>query len=129
MLPPASRLLRLLNFTVPAALAVAAVQPLLGAGAGFVGLSWAAALALPALAAALAVLGAGRLGDVGSREPPWYTAWALLPGAFFLAGAGSMCIFGALVQYPGLPSACWWLLALGVVSWAGAVAVVRKASA
>lgn len=128
MLPPASRLLRLLNFTVPAALAVAAVQPLLGAGAGFVAMPWAATLAVPALAAALALLGAARLGDVGALEPPWYSAWALLPGAFLLAGAGSMCIFGALVQYPGLPRACWWLLALGVVSWAAAVAVVRRAS-
>lgn len=128
MLPPASRLLRLLNFTVPAALAVAAVQPLLGAGAGSVGLNWAVALALPGLGAALAVLGAGRLADVGALQPPWYTAWALLPGAFLLAGAGAMCIFGALVQYPGLTRACWGLLALGVVAWALAVGVVRRAA-
>jgi hypothetical protein len=127
--PRASRLLRLLAFTVPAALALAGVQPLLGAAAGAVGTNWAIGLAAPAVGAAALIFGAGRLLDRGDIvQPPWYSAWLLLPGSFLLAGAAAMCMFGALVEFPAITSTLWTLLAAGSLSWATAMALVRRAS-
>jgi len=127
--PKASTLLRLLGFAVPAALAMAGIQPLLGAAAGEVGLGWAVSLAVPAVGAAAIIFGAARLFDRGDLvQPPWYSAWLLLPGSFLLAGAAAMCIFGALVEFPSIAPTMWTLLALGSLSWAGAMVLVRRAS-
>jgi hypothetical protein len=127
--PPASAMLRLLVFAVPAALAMSGVQPLLGAVEGGVGTRWALGLAGPALATAVLIFAVGRLLDRGDGvQPPWYAAWVLLPGAFLLAGAAAMCIFGALVEFSLIAGTMWALLAAGSVSWAGAMAVVRHAS-
>ncbi|MDQ6880026.1 MAG: hypothetical protein M3082_20475 [Candidatus Dormibacteraeota bacterium] len=128
-MPKASTLLRLLVFAVPAALAMAGVQPLLGAAVGAVGTRWAIGLTAPAVAAAALVFGAGRLLDRGDLvQPPWYSAWLLLPGSFLLAGAAAMCIFGALVQFPAIAPTMWALLATGSSSWAGAMFLVRRTS-
>ena len=128
-MPPASAMLRLLAFAVPSALAAAAVQPLLGAATGTVELSWAIPLTAPAVIGAGLVFGAGRLFDGGdSVQPPWYSAWVLFPGAFLLAGAAAMCIFGALVELSLIPVAMWTLLILGSVLWAAAMVLVRSAS-
>jgi hypothetical protein len=128
-MPKASTLLRLLAFAVPAALAMAGVQPLLGAAAGAVGGGWAVNLAAPAVGAAALVFGAGRLLDRGDLvQPPWYSAWLLLPGSFLLAGAAAMCIFGALVEFPGIALTMWSLLAIGAATWTGAMFLVRRAS-
>jgi hypothetical protein len=127
--PPASAILRLLAFAVPSALAAAGVQPLLGAAIGVVRLSWAFGLTVPAVMAAGLVFGAGRLFDRGdSVQPPWYSAWILLPGAFLLAGAAAMCIFGALVEFSLITSSMWVLLVTGSLLWAGAMVRVRTAS-
>jgi hypothetical protein len=127
--PKASTLLRLLGFAVPAALAMAGVQPLLGAAAGAVGTGWAISLTAPAVAAAVVIFGATRLFDRGDLvQPPWYSAWLLLPGSFLLAGAAAMCIFGALVEFPSIDTTMWTLLATGSLSWAVAMALVRRAS-
>jgi hypothetical protein len=127
--PRASRMLRLVAFAVPAGLAMAAVQPLLGAAAGEVGISWAMALTAPAVGGAVVIFGIGRLLDRGDLvQPPWYCAWLLLPGAFLLAGAAAMCIFGALVEFPAIPPTLWTLLAIGVFCWATAIVVVRRTS-
>jgi hypothetical protein len=81
------------------------------------------------VAAAALIFGAARLFDRGDEvQPPWYTAWLLLPGSFLLAGAAAMCIFGALVEYPVIAATMWTLLAFGALSWAAAVALVRRAS-
>ena len=125
---PASALLRLLAFTVPVALAVSALQPLLGTAAGQVPARWSAALSGPCFGAATLLLLTGRATDVGSLRPPWYSAWILLPGAFLLAGAASMCLVGALVQVRGLPQACWLLLAAGGMAWGAGMVWVRRAS-
>jgi hypothetical protein len=45
-----------------------------------------------------------------------------------LAGAAAMCIFGALVEFPTITSTMWTLLVIGALSWATAMALVRKAS-
>ncbi|HEY1161606.1 MAG TPA: hypothetical protein VGF78_00900 [Candidatus Dormibacteraeota bacterium] len=128
-MPSASRLLRLIGFAVPAGLAMAGVQPLLGAAAGAVGPVWAITLTAPAVGAAAIVFGIARLRDRGDLvQPPWYCAWLLLPGSFLLAGAAAMCIFGALVQFPAIPSTMWTLLATGSLLWATAMVVVRRAS-
>jgi hypothetical protein len=128
-MPRASTLLRLLGFAVPAALAMAGVQPLLGAAAGAVGTEWALGLAGPAVGAAALIFGGTRLLDHGDVvQPPWYTAWLLLPGSFLLAGAAAMCIFGALVEFASISSTLWALLATGSLSWAAAMALVRRAS-
>lgn len=128
-MPPASRLLRLLAFAVPCALALAGVQPLLSTASGAVPPSWAISLSAPALAAALVIFGAGRLWDRGDvLQPPWYAAWLLLPGAFVLAGAAAMCIFGALVQFPTIPLTMWTLLSAGTLLWSGGILLVRRAS-
>ena len=86
-------------------------------------------LAGPAVGAAALIFGAGRLLDRGDIvQPPWYSAWLLLPGSFLLAGAAAMCMFGALVEFPGITSTLWTLLAAGSISWATAMALVRRAS-
>jgi len=127
--PPASAILRLLAFAVPSALAAAGIQPLLGAATGTVKLSWALGLTAPAVIAASLVFGAGRLLDRGDLvQPPWYSAWILFPGAFLLAGAAAMCIFGALVELSLITWLLWALLIVGSLFWAGAMVVVRSAS-
>ncbi len=128
-MPPASAILRLLAFAVPAALAAAGVQPLLGAATGEVELGWAIGLTAPAVVVAGLVFGAGRLFDRGDVvQPPWYSAWVLFPGAFLLAGAAAMCIFGALSELSLIPPAMWTFLIAGSVLWAGAIVLVRSAS-
>lgn len=127
--PSSSTLLRLLGFMVPCVLALGGVQPLIGAAAGGVGTAWAVGLAVPAIACALLLFVGGRLLDGGdTRQPPWYSAWALLPGAFTLAGAASMCIVGALVEFEGITTAMWLLLVVGAALWSGAMVVVRHES-
>jgi hypothetical protein len=122
-------MLRLLAFAVPAALAAAAVQPLLGAATGAVHPRWAIELAAPAGVVAALVFFAGRLFDRGDAvQPPWYSAWVLLPGAFLLAGAAAMCIFGALVELSPITWIMWALLAAGSLLWSGAIVLVRTAS-
>ena len=128
-MPRASAILRLLTFAVPCALAMAGVQALLGAAAGAVGSGWAIRLAVPAVGAAALIFGASRLLDRGDQvQPPWYSAWVLLPGAFLLAGAAAMCVFGALVEFPAITPTMWTLLAAGTLLWAAAMALVRRAS-
>ncbi len=128
-MPQASAILRLLAFAVPSALAAAGVQPLLGAAAGAVQLPWAIGLAAPAVIAAGLVYGAGRLFDRGDAvQPPWYSAWVLFPGAFLLAGAAAMCIFGALVEFSLIIWTMWGLLIVGSLLWAAAIVQVRRAS-
>lgn len=128
-MPPASAMLRLLAFAVPSALAAAGVQPLLGAAAGAVQLSWAIGLAGPTIIAAALVFISGRARDRGDAvQPPWYTAWILLPGAFVLAGAAAMCIFGALVELWLITWTMWVLLIVGSLLWAAAMVLVRSAS-
>jgi hypothetical protein len=127
--PAPSVLLRLLEFMVPCVLALAGVQPLIGAAAGAVGAGWAVRLSVPALVAAAMIFVGGRLLDRGDGvQPPWYSAWLLLPGAFVLAGAGAMCIFGALVELPLITTAMWLLLVGGFALWSGGLLVVRRAS-
>lgn len=122
-------MLRLVAFAVPAGLAMAGVQPLLGAAAGAVGIGWAMMLAVPAVGGAVLIFGIGRLLDRGDLvQPPWYCAWLLLPGSFLLAGAAAMCIFGALVEFPEIPSTLWTLLAIGSLCWATAIVMVRRTS-
>jgi len=121
--------LRLLGFAVPAALTLAGVQPILGAATGSVGPAWAAQLAAPAIAAAAILFFAARRFDRGDRvQPPWYAAWLLLPGAFLLAGAASMCIFGALVEFPVIVPTMWALVVVGTAAWAVAMGLVVRAS-
>src|SRR5258708_16227707 len=59
-MPRASRMLRLVAFAVPAGLAMAGVQPLLGAAAGAVGFGWAITLTAPALGGAWLIFRMGR---------------------------------------------------------------------
>jgi hypothetical protein len=128
-MPPASNLLRLIAFAVPAGLLLAGVQPVMGAATGSVGPAWAAQLAVPAISAAALLYLAARRYDRGDVvQPPWYAAWLLLPGAFLLAGAAAMCIFGALVDFPIIAPTMWALVGVGTVTWAGAIAVVGRAS-
>ena len=122
-------MLRLLAFAVPAALAAAGVQPLLGAATGTVQSGWAVSLAVPAIAIAALVFGAGKLFDRGDAvQPPWYSAWILFPGAFLLAGAATMCIVGALVELWLITWTMWVLLIAGSLLWAAAMVLVRTAS-
>jgi hypothetical protein len=108
---------------------MAGVQPLLGAAAGAVGTVWAITLTAPAVGGAAVIFAIGRFLDRGDIvQPPWYCAWLLLPGSFLLAGAAAMCIFGALVEFPAIPSTMWTLLAIGALSWATAMVLVRRAS-
>jgi hypothetical protein len=122
-------MLRLLAFAVPAALAAAGVQPLLGAAAGAVQLQWAIGLAVPAIVISALVFGAGKLFDRGDVvQPPWYSAWILFPGGFLLAGAATMCIAGALVELSLITWTMWVLLIAGSLLWAAAMMLVRTAS-
>lgn len=128
-MPPATTLLRLIAFTVPCLLALAGLQPLIGAAAGGVPLAWAFGLGIPAIAAGVVLFATARLLDRGDAvRPPWYSAWALLPGAFTLTGAASMCLIGALVQFAGIQSAMWMLLGTGAVLWSGGMVLVRQTS-
>lgn len=127
-MPPAASTLRLLAFSVPAALAMSAVQPLVAAAAGAVPLSWATGLSVPALAVAVAVIAQDRLTDRGA-EPPWFAAWALMPGAFLLAGSASMCLVGALVELPAAEQVCWGLLVGSGLAWSVGLLAVTRASA
>lgn len=128
-MPRASALLRLLTFAVPAALALAGVQPLLGAVTDGLRMRWAVSLTAPAVIAAAVIFAAARLSDRGDVvQPPWYSAWALWPGAFLLAGAAAMCIFGALVELPVIRLALWVLLIAGAALWLAAMTLVRRGS-
>jgi len=128
-MPPASRLLRLLGFAVPAALTLAGVQPIMGAATGSIGPAWAAQLTTPAIVAAALLYVAARRFDRGDAvQPPWYSAWLLFPGAFLLAGAASMCIIGALVDFPTIAPTMWALVAAGTMTWTGAIAFVGRSS-
>ena len=128
-MPHASRLLRLLGFAVPAALTLAGVQPVLGAATGSVAPGWAAQLTAPAIAAAALLYMSARHFDRGDAvQPPWFAGWLLFPGAFLLAGAASMCIIGALVEFPVIAPTMWALAAVGTITWTGAIAIVGNAS-
>lgn len=128
-MPRASALLRLVTFAVPAALAMAGVQPFWGAVTGGLGMQWALGLSAPTVVAAVILFAVARVADRGDlMQPPWYSAWALLPGAFLLAGAAAMCIFGALVELPAIRVAMWVLLIAGAVMWMAAIALVRAGS-
>ncbi|HET6310147.1 MAG TPA: hypothetical protein VFH00_03980 [Candidatus Nitrosotalea sp.] len=128
-MPRASAILRLLVFAVPAALAAAGVQPLLGAATRVVQPRWALGLAIPAVVGAALVLIAGRLLDRGDTvQPPWYSAWVLLPGAFLLAGAAAMCVLGALVELSLITWTMWALLGIGSLLWVAAMVLVRIGS-
>jgi hypothetical protein len=127
--PTARTLLRLVAFMVPCALLLSGLQPLVGAAAGGVEPAWAMVLTGPAVGAALLLFAAWRLMDQGDRlQPPWYSAWVLLPGAFVLAGAAAMCLIGSLVEFWRIAAAMWVLLAAGVMLWSGALVVVRHES-
>ncbi|HET7420713.1 MAG TPA: hypothetical protein VFL27_10050 [Candidatus Dormibacteraeota bacterium] len=128
-MPHPSVMLRLVGFSVAAGLALAGVQPLVAAAAGSVGMQWALGLTAPAILVAALVFGVGRLSDRGdSVQPPWYSAWLLLPGSFLLAGAAAMCIFGALVQFALIPWTMWALLVSGAAFWMAALVLVRSHS-
>jgi hypothetical protein len=127
--PRATNLLRLIVFTVPAVLLLAGVQPLLAAATGQVSAAWAMNLAVPAIVGALVFFITARVLDRGDGvAPPWYSAWLLMPGAFVLCGAAAMCLIGALVQFAGITSAMWFLLAVGALLWSGGMLVVRQTS-
>jgi hypothetical protein len=122
-------MLRLVGFAVAAGLAMAGIQPLVAATTGAVDLRWAVGLTAPAVVTAGLLLGVGRISDRGDKvEPPWYSAWLLLPGSFLLAGAAAMCIFGALVQLSLIPWAMWVLLISGGLTWMAALVLVRSHS-
>ena len=128
-MPHASVILRLVSFAVAAALAMAGVQPMVAAATGSLDARWALGLTAPALLVAALVFGVARLSDRGDAvQPPWYSAWLLLPGAFLLAGAAAMCIFGALVQLALIPWTMWILLVAGALAWMAALVVVRSRS-
>jgi hypothetical protein len=128
-MPRPSAILRLVAFTVPAALCMAALQPLVAAATGVVNASWAASLTLPSLGGAGVAFVMGRAYDRGdSVQPPWYSAWALLPGAFLLAGAAAMCVLGALFELGAIREAMWALLVGGSLVWSTGIILVRRAS-
>ena len=122
-------MLRLVAFAVAAGLAMAGVQPVVSALTGEVEMRWAFSLTAPAVFTALLVFGAGRVINRGDAvQPPWYSAWLLLPGSFLLAGAAAMCIFGALVEFMLIPWTMWVLLVTGGVLWMAAMVLVRSHS-
>ncbi len=128
-MPRASVILRMVSFTVPAVLATAGVQPLVAAVAGSVPLGWAIGLSAPAVTGAAVLFGAGRISDRGDAvQPPWYSAWLLLPGAFLLAGAAAMCLFGALVELAPIHWTMLVLLIGGGLLWLAAMVLVRSYS-
>lgn len=119
----------MVGFAVAAALAMAGVQPVVAAAAGAVQVRWAIELSVPAVITAVLVFVAARVFNRGdSLQPPWYSAWLLLPGSFLLAGAAAMCIFGALVEVSLIPVAMWALLVSGGGLWIGGMALVRSQS-
>jgi hypothetical protein len=127
--PHPSVILRLVGFAVAAGLAMAGIQPLVAASTGEVELRWAVGLTAPAVVMAVLLLGAGRISDRGDKvQPPWYSAWLLLPGSFLLAGAAAMCIFGALVQFALIPWTMWVLLLSGGLLWMAGLVLVRSHS-
>jgi len=127
--PHPSAILRLLAFSVAAGLAAAGIQPLVAAATGSIDTRWAFGLTAPAVLTAGLVFGAGRMFDRGDAvQPPWYSAWLLLPGSFLLAGAAAMCIFGALVQFALIPWTMWVLLITGGLLWTAAMVLVRSHS-
>ena len=122
-------MLRLVAFAVAAGLAMAGVQPVVAATTGEVGMRWAFSLTGPALLTAVLVFGAGQILNRGDMlQPPWYSAWLLLPGSFLLAGAAAMCIFGALVEFTVIPWTMWVLLISGALLWMAALVMVRSRS-
>ena len=122
-------MLRLVAFAVAAGLALAGVQPLVAAAAGAVDLHWAFGLTVPAVITAGLIFGAGSVFSQGDVvQPPWYSAWLLLPGSFVLAGAAAMCIFGALVEFSLIPWTLWVLLTCGGLLWIAAMVLVRSHS-
>lgn len=128
-MPRPSVILRLVGFAVAAGLAMAGVQPVLASAAGSVRLAWALGLSGPALITAALVFGAALIINRGDAlQPPWYSAWLLLPGSFLLAGAAAMCIFGAFVEVSLIPLAMWVLLISGGSLWIAAMALVRSQS-
>jgi len=128
-MPHPSALLRLVAFAVAAGLAMAGVQPLVAAATGSLDLRWAVGLTAPAVLTAALVFGAGRMSDRGDAvQPPWYSAWLLLPGSFLLAGAAAMCIFGALIQFMLIPWTMWVLLITGSTLWTAGLVLVRSHS-
>lgn len=128
-IPAASVLLRLLGFMVPCVLALGGVQPAIGAAAGAVSGAWAVSLSLPSMFGAALIFVTGRLLDRGDLvQPPWFSAWMLLPGAFLLAGAAAMCIIGSLVELSIVRLTMWLLLVAGTALWSGALLLVRRAS-
>ena len=127
--PHPSALLRLLGFAVAAGLAMAGVQPVVAATAGVVEMRWALGLTAPAILVAGLVFAAARVLDRGDGvQPPWFSAWLLLPGSFLLAGAAAMCIFGALVEFALIPWTMWVLLITGGLLWTAAMVLVRSNS-
>src|SRR5207247_1910190 len=127
--PHPSAILRLLGFAVAAGLAMAGIQPVLAATTGSIEMRWAFGLTAPAVLTAGLVFGAARVLDRGDAvQPPWYSAWLLLPGAFLLAGAAAMCIFGALVELTLIPWTMWVLLITGGLLWTAAMVLVRSHS-
>jgi hypothetical protein len=129
MIPHPSVLLRMVGFAVTAGLAMAGVQPLVAATAGAVEMRWALGLTAPAVLMAGLVFGVARMSDRGDAvQPPWYSAWLLLPGSFLLAGAAAMCIFGALVEFSLIPWTMWVLLISGGLLWLAAMVLVRSHS-
>ena len=128
-MPHPSAILRLVGFAVAAGLAMAAVQPVLAATAGAVHIRWALGLTAPGLIVAGLVFCVARMSDRGDGvQPPWYSAWLLLPGSFLLAGAAAMCIFGALVEFALIPWTMWVLLISGGLLWMAAMVLVRSHS-
>ncbi|HEV2141308.1 MAG TPA: hypothetical protein VGT01_08950 [Candidatus Dormibacteraeota bacterium] len=128
-MPRPSSILRMLAFAVAAGLAIAGVQPMVAAVAGSVRIGWALGLTTPAVLTAALVFVAARWFNRGDAvQPPWYSAWLILPGSFLLAGAAAMCIFGALVEVSLIPTAMWVLLVSGGVLWIAAMALVRTQS-
>jgi hypothetical protein len=116
-------------FAVAAGLAMAGVQPLVAAMSGSIEMRWAFGLTGPAVLTAALVFGAVKIWDRGDLlQPPWYSAWLLMPGSFLLAGAGAMCIFGALVQFSLIPWTLWVLLIAGGLLWMAAMVLVRSHS-
>ena len=128
-MPRPSVVLRMDGFAVAAALAMAGIQPVVAAAAGSVQMRWAVELTAPAMITAVLVFLAARIFNRNDAvQPPWYSAWLLLPGSFLLAGAAAMCIFGAFVELSLIPAAMWSLLVAGGGLWIGGMALVRSQS-
>ena len=109
---------------------MAGIQPVVAAASvGSVRMDWAFGLTGPAVVTAALVFVAVRLINHGdTRQPPWYSAWLLLPGSFLLAGAAAMCIFGALAEDSLIQPTMWALLISGTSFWILAMVLVRSRS-